>query len=185
MLYWTCKLEVHQSQLLFFANCTFISPKGHCEVSYHVSTKLCYNICITWYHNLCPPAFHLPHPSDSLYLVRPLQFTVIYKFYIQPSEQNKLKPRWPVLVSFICTLPQYFLQGITKTPYNGSMLRAKQEENVMEVLFYLSPAKWESLKLEFWWAFLEKGPRATLPQLTNAEGKHQTAANITIGEKYM
>lgn len=46
---------------------------------------------------------------------------------------------------------------------------------------YLSPAKWKSLKLEFGRAVLEWGPRATLLQLMNAEGKPQMFANITTG----
>lgn len=65
------------------------------------------------------------------------------------------------------------------------MLIAKQEGNegcaATQRSGYLSPAKWKSLKLGIRRAVLERGPRAALPQLQNAEGKHQTFANITIG----
>lgn len=85
--------------------------------------------------------------------------------------------------------PRNFLQRITPSPGNcGNVTsqpgrKCNEGPAATERSGYLSPAKWKSLKLEFRRAVLERGPRATLPQLLNAEGKPQMFANITIGGK--
>lgn len=80
--------------------------------------------------------------------------------------------------------PRYFLQRITPAPGNCGDVKSQKVckcSVATERSVYLSPAKWKSLKLEFGWAVLEQGPRASLLQLMNAEGKPQMFANITTG----
>lgn len=160
-------------------------------------------------HSFCPPAFHLFHPSDRPYHSEIFTLLLLQSdeisFVFQPSGQNK---PWqhrhifkPVLSLFYCILlfsqvfwwaewtiihlrPRYFLQRITQAPGNCSNIKSQKVRKcsaATERSGYLSPAKWKSLKLEFGRAVLEWGPRATLLQLMNAEGKPQMFANITTG----
>ncbi len=84
---------------------------------------------------------------------------------------------------------EFSYRRITPAPGNCSNVKSQPGRKCNEGTAgtersgYLSPAKWKSLKLEFGRAVLERGPRATLPQLTNAEGKPRMFANITIGGK--